>query len=82
MGEREVCWQAPAFEADDEKKLGFCRQAIESGIKWNQDQSSNEDLQKAIDILAGIDRADDFRLVDVSRGRGLDEDAVDSRVIV
>ena len=53
MGEREVCWQAPAFEADDEKKLGFCRQAIESGIKWNQDQSSNEDLQKAIDILAG-----------------------------
>ena len=37
---------------------------------------------ESVHILAGIDRADDFRLVDVSGGRGLDEDAVDSRVVV
>lgn len=53
MNEREISWQAPNFEAPDAKKLGFCKQAIESGIKWNEDQCSNENLQKALDILSG-----------------------------
>jgi len=53
MNERETNWQAPVFEAPDDKKLGFCKQAIESGIKWNQAQCSTDDMQRAIDILAG-----------------------------
>jgi hypothetical protein len=53
MNERETSWQAPVFEAPDDKKLAFCRQAIESGIKWVEEQCSSEDLQKALDILSG-----------------------------
>src|SRR5208337_3633754 len=51
--ERIIDWAAPPFESPDEKKLGFCKQAIESGIKWNEDQTSSEDLRRALDILAG-----------------------------
>lgn len=49
----EISWQAPVFEAPDDKKLGFCKQCIESGIKWNQDQCSRDDLTRALDIIAG-----------------------------
>jgi hypothetical protein len=53
LNQNEISWQAPPFEAPDAKKLGFCKQAIESGIKWVEEQCSSEDLQKALDILAG-----------------------------
>lgn len=53
MNERELNWQAPSFEATDDVKLAFCRRAIESGIKWVEEQCSTEDLQKALDILSG-----------------------------
>lgn len=53
MNEPEKSWQAPPFEADDAKKLAFCRQAIESGIKWVEEQCASEDITKALDILAG-----------------------------
>lgn len=51
--EQEISWQAPVFERLDSDKLGFVKRCIESGIKWNQDQCSNDDLTRAIDILAG-----------------------------
>jgi hypothetical protein len=51
--QNEVSWQAPVFEAPDDKKLAFCRQAIESGIKWNEEQTSSEDIRRGIDTLAG-----------------------------
>ena len=53
MNEREISWQCPNFEAPDAKKLGFCKQAIESGRKWVEDQCSSEDLKRALDILSG-----------------------------
>jgi len=53
MNEREKNWQVLPFEASDDKKLAFCKQAIESGIKWNEDQCSSEDITTALDILAG-----------------------------
>ena len=53
MNEQEISWQAPPFEVSDATKLGFVKRCIESGIKWNQDQCANEDLTRAIDILAG-----------------------------
>ena len=53
MNEQEISWQAPAFERSDTDKLGFVKRCIESGIKWNQDQCSSEDLTRAIDMLAG-----------------------------
>lgn len=54
MGEsKEISWQAPPFEADDVKKLAFCKRCIESGIKWNEDQMSSTDIKRGIDILAG-----------------------------
>ena len=55
MNERqgEVSWQSPPFEALDSVKLAFCKRCIESGIKWNEDQMSSEDIGRGIDILAG-----------------------------
>lgn len=53
MNDREISWQAPAFELSDERKLAFCRQAIESGIRWVQEQCSSDDLQRGLDILSG-----------------------------
>jgi hypothetical protein len=53
VSEKEISWQAPVFEADDPKKLGFVRQAIEFGIKWNEDHIDRTSMQKGIDILAG-----------------------------
>src|SRR5271167_1246156 len=53
MNDREISWQAPAFELSDDKKLAFCRQAIESGIRWVQEQCSSDDLQRGLDILSG-----------------------------
>lgn len=50
---KEISWQAPPFEADDTKKLGFCKKAIESGIKWNEDAMSSDDIKRGIEILAG-----------------------------
>src|ERR1700677_5274280 len=54
MNERgnEISWQAPPFEAPDDKKLAFCKQAIESGRKWVEDQCSAEDIKRGIDILS------------------------------
>ena len=40
------------------------------------------DRMKPVDVLGGIDGFDDSLFVDVRRGRGLDEDAVDGRVVV
>jgi hypothetical protein len=53
MAEPIKDWAAPPFEAPDDKKFGFCRQAIESGIKWVEEQSSTEDVRRALDILSG-----------------------------
>lgn len=53
MNEREISWQAPPFEAPDDKKLSFCRQAIDSGVKWNEEQCGTDDRTRAMDILAG-----------------------------
>src|SRR5271155_1278419 len=53
MNDREISWQAPSFELSDDKKLAFCRQAIESGIRWVQEQCSSDDLQRGLDILSG-----------------------------
>ncbi len=50
---QEVSWQAPVFERPDTDKLAFCKQCIETGIKWNEEQCSSEDLRKALDILSG-----------------------------
>ena len=49
----EISWQAPNFEAPDTVKLGFAKRCIESGIKWNQEQCSSDDLTRALDILSG-----------------------------
>lgn len=49
----EISWQAPNFEASDTVKLGFVKRCIESGIKWNQEQCSSDDLTRALDILSG-----------------------------
>lgn len=54
----EISWQCPVFEASDDKKLGFLRQAIDQGIKWNSDHVDKKSLQKAIDILAGKSGSD------------------------
>src|ERR1700761_1472759 len=51
--EKEISWQAPPFEAPDRDKLAFCKRAIESGVKWNEDQMSSVDLKRGVDILAG-----------------------------
>lgn len=51
--QQEKNWQAPVFEKSDVDKLAFCKQCIDSGVKWNQDQCSQDDLSKALDILAG-----------------------------
>jgi hypothetical protein len=51
--DNQISWQAPPFEAPDDKKLAFCKQAIESGRKWVEDQCSSQDMQRGIDILAG-----------------------------
>lgn len=53
MNEKQIDWQAPPFEANDKDKLGFCKRAIESGIKWNEDQMSSTDIRRGIDILSG-----------------------------
>jgi hypothetical protein len=53
VNESEVSWQAPAFERDDEFKLGFIRRAIDHGVKWNEDHVDQTSMQKAMDILAG-----------------------------
>jgi hypothetical protein len=50
---QEISWQAPPFESADDKKLAFCKQCIETGSKWVEDQCNAADLQKALDILAG-----------------------------
>lgn len=50
---KEVSWQAPAFEQPDAAKLGFVRRAIEFGITWNQDHIDAKAMQKGMDILAG-----------------------------
>lgn len=53
MAEPTISWQAPAFERPDDKKLAFCKQCIDSGMKWVEDQCSSDDLQRALDILSG-----------------------------
>jgi hypothetical protein len=53
VNEREISWQAPPFEVGDDKKLAFCKQCISSGIKWNEDQCTTDDLSRALDILSG-----------------------------
>jgi hypothetical protein len=55
MNERqgEISWQCPNFESDDKVKLAFCKRAIESGVKWNEDQMSSVDIKRGVDILAG-----------------------------
>lgn len=49
----EISWQAPPFEAPDEKKFGFIRQAIDEGIKWVSEHCDQQAMQKAIDCIAG-----------------------------
>ena len=53
MNQPEINWQAPPFEVGDDKKLTFVKQCIDSGVKWNQENCNNDDLSRAIDILAG-----------------------------
>jgi hypothetical protein len=53
MAEKQLSWQAPNFEAADTEKLGFVTQAIDFGIRWNQDHMDTKSMQKAVDILAG-----------------------------
>jgi len=50
---QEISWQAPPFERSDKDKLAFAKRCIESGIKWNQEQCSSDDLTRALDILSG-----------------------------
>ena len=50
---QEISWQAPPFERPDKDKLAFAKRCIESGIKWNQEQCSSDDLTRALDILSG-----------------------------
>jgi len=49
----ELNWQIPNFEEPDDKKLASVQQAIEQGIKWNEDHLDQTSIQKAMDILAG-----------------------------
>ena len=53
MNDPNISWQSPIFEADDTKKLAFCKQAIESGIRWNEEQCSSNNVQRSLDILSG-----------------------------
>lgn len=53
MPANEISWQMLPFEAPDDKKLGHVRQAIEYGIKWNEDHCDQKSIQKAQDILSG-----------------------------
>lgn len=49
----DISWQCPPFEAPDDKKLKFLQQAIDFGVKWNQDHINQPAMQKAIDLLSG-----------------------------
>ena len=53
MAEELVSWQAPYCDAPDDQKLGFVKRAIQQGIRWQEDNCNRDDLQKAMDILAG-----------------------------
>ena len=53
MADKEISWQCPPFEATDSTKLKFIKQAIQFGIKWNQDHIDEKAMQKAQDIFAG-----------------------------
>ena len=53
MAEDLQSWQAPVFECPDDQKLAFVKRAIQQGIRWQEENCNRDQLQKAMDILAG-----------------------------
>lgn len=56
MPKKVVDWQAPVFEFPDATKLGWLREAIETGSTWVRNHISATDIERGIAVLKGNDR--------------------------
>ncbi len=83
----------PASQDDDfragQRHAGADEQLVDAGGRARleerilaEEKFPDVDRVEAVDVLAEIDRAEDFLLLEVARQRRLDEDAVDFRIVV
>lgn len=50
-------WQAPPAAISESMRIGWLNESVETGQSWLKCQRGANDIQKALDIVAGVDRS-------------------------